>query len=133
MGIRTRRVPPGWEHPKDAEGAFVPLCDGTRFDQDVAEWDKSAALWEQGLADYGDGPVQVEAEYRHLTLAEFDGPRPVPEEYTPRWTPEEATHYQRYENVSEGTPTSPVFETVEAMLEWEREQVKKGAPFYYDD
>jgi hypothetical protein len=35
-----------------------------------------------------------------------------------RWTPEEATGYQVYENVSEGTPVSPVFETEDAMRIW---------------
>lgn len=43
MGTRTRRVPPGWQHPKDAEGNYIPLCDGICFAQDVAEWDEISA------------------------------------------------------------------------------------------
>lgn len=31
---------------------------------------------------------------------------------------EDATHYQIYEDVTEGTPVSPVFETLEEMKEW---------------
>ena len=44
-------------------------------------------------------------------------PRPDPKHYREEWT-EEPTHYQIYENVSEGTPTSPVFETQKQMVEW---------------
>lgn len=36
----------------------------------------------------------------------------------PQWNSEEATCYQIYENVSEGTPVSPVFETTSAMEDW---------------
>lgn len=34
------------------------------------------------------------------------------------WSPEEATAYQVYETVSEGTPISPVFKTEEELVQW---------------
>lgn len=34
------------------------------------------------------------------------------------WTPDEATAYQVYETVSEGTPVSPVFATREDLKAW---------------
>lgn len=37
--------------------------------------------------------------------------------YRPEWT-EEPTHFQVYEEVTEGTPLSPVFESEEELVEW---------------
>jgi hypothetical protein len=62
MGREVRRVPSGWEHPKDASGTYTPLdC--------------------------------------------------------PPWTAEDATHFQLYETVTEGTPLSPVFATTAELVE----------------
>jgi len=36
----------------------------------------------------------------------------------PRWAAEEATCYQVYENVTEGTPVSPVFDSLDDMRGW---------------
>lgn len=36
----------------------------------------------------------------------------------PRWAPEEATCHQVYENVTEGTPVSPVFDSVDDVRDW---------------
>ena len=36
----------------------------------------------------------------------------------PRWTPDEATHYQMYETASAGTPISPVMASVEQLANW---------------
>lgn len=36
----------------------------------------------------------------------------------PAWLPDEAICYQIYENVSEGTPVSPVFETTDELENW---------------
>jgi hypothetical protein len=41
-----------------------------------------------------------------------------PQYYRPYWKPEEMTHYQIYQTVSEGTPTSPVFTTLAEMEMW---------------
>lgn len=43
---------------------------------------------------------------------------PLPEEYMPSWTEEEADHLMMYENTSEGTPISPVFKTAEKLARW---------------
>ena len=34
------------------------------------------------------------------------------------WNESERTHYQAYENVTIGTPISPVFATEEQMIDW---------------
>lgn len=36
----------------------------------------------------------------------------------PEWKPEERTHYQMYEDTTEGTPISPVMESPEALARW---------------
>ena len=36
----------------------------------------------------------------------------------PTWSAEEQTHFQMYENTSEGTPLSPVMESCEALARW---------------
>jgi hypothetical protein len=44
---------------------------------------------------------------------------PAEEQYRQRkWTAEEATHYQIYETVTEGTPVSPIFASLDDMIEW---------------
>jgi hypothetical protein len=36
----------------------------------------------------------------------------------PRWAPQEATCYQVYENVTEGAPVSPVFDSLDGVRGW---------------
>ena len=44
-------------------------------------------------------------------------PKPDPDYYRPEWK-EEPTHYQIYETVTEGTPVSPVFASLDEMKDW---------------
>jgi len=43
---------------------------------------------------------------------------PLCDNYMPDWPEEERTHYIMYEDVSEGTPISPAFETPEQLARW---------------
>ncbi len=36
----------------------------------------------------------------------------------PEWSVEERTHYQMYENTTEGTPLSPVMDSPESLAKW---------------
>jgi hypothetical protein len=56
-------------------------------------------------------------KYDCHSFEEWDGPPPDPLYYRPTFK-EEPTHYQIYENVSEGTPTSPVFCSLEDLEAW---------------
>jgi len=93
MGREIRRVPPGWEHPRDRKGNYRPLYNRT-YDEALADW----------------------REYEDVD------PEPNPEYYRPAFAEGEATHYQVYEDVSEGTPVSPVFATLNEVEEWLVEQ-----------
>ena len=69
---------------------------------------------QEWLDDYGD-------EWQTWTdKGDIEGP-PDPEYYRPAWS-EEPTAYQMYETVSEGTPVSPVFLTVDELRTWLLEQ-----------
>jgi len=91
MGREIRKVPPGWEHPKDKDEHYRPLYDRT-YNEALADWQ------------------------------EYDGAdpkgKPGPEYYRPAFAEGEATHYQVYETVTEGTPTSPVFAMLDEVEQW---------------
>jgi len=119
MGREVRRVPAGWAHPKDEKGRWIPLLKGS-FVQHDADWNEQYAKWRDGLvSDYetrGWKPKPPDAPYRMKDW--YGGGRPDPDDYMPAWSKAERTHWQMYENVSEGTPISPVMETPEALARW---------------
>ena len=118
MGREIRQVPANWEHPKDAEGNYIPLH-GDSYSKRAAEWDEANAKWQQGLRDdWNGGWKPREADEQNMTYAEWDGERPEEKDYMPDWPAEERTHYQMYETCSEGTPISPVMETPDALARW---------------
>lgn len=101
MGREIRKVPPDWEHPKDEDGEYIPLED-TDIVTAAKEWAEEVELFSQGK--------HPEQGY-YSNFQEFieDKEGPYWKAYRTRiWTEEEATHYQYYENVTEGTPLSPV-------------------------
>lgn len=103
MGREIRRVPPNWEHPTDSKGHYVALFDRT-YAEAVAEWEAERLEFEQ-------------APEPGYSFEEWNGRAPNPSYYRPEWK-EEPTHYQIYETVSEGTPTSPVFASLKVMRAW---------------
>ena len=111
MGREIRRVPKGWVHPVrgSADARTGRPNYQPMFDNDyttaVKEWD-----WEEGAP-------------------------PAANYYRPAWAPEEMTCYQVYETVSEGTPVSPVFETLEDLVQWLIAQgySEKAARAFADD
>lgn len=120
MGRAIRRVPPDWEHPKyhhDWKGrtGYIPL-----FDQDYPsvceDWLQRVLRWERGEDE---DRASLEADLgRRAYYWEWDDGSPAAESYRARsWTPEEATHYQVYETVSEGTPITPVFASLRELVE----------------
>lgn len=109
MGREIRHVPAGWQHPVDpnpnprwpandwdwtGQGRhFLPMHD--HFPYNEAEVEEGLREgWLSGEPPYYDVPVM------------------------PEWTPEEATHLQMYETVTEGTPVSPVFPDRIELARW---------------
>jgi hypothetical protein len=109
MGREIRRVPPGWAHPTDRRGNPIPMYDRVLADEQAA-WDEAERDWRRG-----EDPNYTE----YPNYADWAGERPDDaESYRPAWEPDEATAFQVYETVTEGTPCSPVFGTRDALVAW---------------
>jgi hypothetical protein len=120
MGTAVRKVPSDWAHPKDESGRYLPLRDGLDFESRARQWDEHAAKWQQGLRrdlDTDDWEP-IKADLLAITYAEYEGPRPDPQEYTPHWPATECSHWQMYEEVTDGTPISPVCASPEELARW---------------
>lgn len=111
MGREIRRVPSNWIHPK-RNGHFIALYDEDH-ETAFSEWTKNNALWEAGKhPDQKDDGYDYPEHFR-----DWDGGSPNPKYYRQKFE-SEPTHHQIYETVSEGTPTSPVFESLDEMKAW---------------
>lgn len=132
MGREIRRVPIGWEHPRQEcrHSPWAGGCDEAKrnggkcyqpvYDRDfetaATDWLKENAAWENG-EDSSKAGQEAETGER-VFYWEWGGSPPDREYYRPKWTDEECTAYQMYETVSEGTPVSPVFETPEGLIDY---------------
>lgn len=118
MGREIRRVVPNWEHPKEMRNgkeSYLPLYDKD-YETARAEWDRDNELWAKG-----EHPDQRDKSYdvsQYKTYAEWGSDKPDPLYYRPKWTEKEATWFQLYETVSEGTPVSPPFATEDELIEY---------------
>jgi len=115
MGREIRRVPPNWEHPKDDRGNYLPMRDRTledRFAQWLADFDRirCGELSEIERECYGEGNALA-------NWLQDDGNPPDPKYYRP-WSDAEATWFQVWETVSEGTPVTPPFETKQELVDY---------------
>jgi hypothetical protein len=118
LGREVRRVPAGWDHPKDDKGRFIPLHGGS-FAKADAEWTEGWQKWQQGLRDdWSGGWKPVDPEYRTVRFTDYHGSRPSPDDYMPDWPEDQRTRLMMYEDTSEGTPISPAFETPEELARW---------------
>ncbi len=112
MGREIRRVPPNWEHPVNEEnGHKVTMYDET-FEQAATAW-----LAEFDRIRAGVDLTDFEKKWYPLGVVEWANSEtpPNPELCRP-WSDEEATWYQVWETVTEGTPVSPPFETKEELI-----------------
>lgn len=128
MGREARRVHPDWEHQMSESGRgedYVPLLEPAKpIAELIADWDAELAQWQRG-----EHPMQIEEhQLSAVTRTNVEptrecyegwyGKRPDAAEYMPYWTDAEATHWQMYEDTTEGTPISPVFATPEELARW---------------
>lgn len=137
MGREIRRVPPNWEHPKRdpatdiyGHGGYEPMYD-QRFDERFSEWLEDFDRIRKGDL------TEFEREYYPRGLAEWlqDEAPPNPSAYR-TYSDDEATWFQAYETVSEGTPVSPPFATAEELVDylaengdyWDQGRGDKPAP-----
>ena len=93
----------------------------TDVDSAWLEWVKEFAEWtagghQQAVLEYGAGVGSLDQPYRSFCLW-YDAP-PNPECHRPKWKDGEATWFQVYETVSEGTPVTPPFATKAELVEY---------------
>jgi hypothetical protein len=118
MGREVRRVPANWEHPKNAQGHYIPLF-GRSFVEDHSEWMTTKANWIKGLrSDFEGGWTPRIGDELTMSLEDWNGKEPVESDYMPDWPESERTHFQMYEDTTEGTPISPVMATPEELAHW---------------
>jgi len=90
-----------------------PLYDRD-YESTAEEWIAGLVAWEAGddpdRAEYGDGETRY--------YWEWNGSPPERDGYRPKWTEEEATWFQMYETVSEGTPVTPAFATKAEIVDY---------------
>lgn len=114
MGREIRRVPHDWEHPRNEQGHFSALYDND-IESARQEWADGFLLWVKKEHPYQSGERKATCKY----YWEYFGDPPDEERYRKRaWTVEQATHYQMYENVSEGSPVSPIFASLDELESW---------------
>jgi len=103
MSRQIRRVPKDWEHPVNDHGFYIPMEDRTLV-QGMLNWIRYDVGWYlRHPQDLGEWIEKCPLKWRSI--------------YRPRFTTP-AICYQIYEEVSEGTPVSPVFETIAELRQW---------------
>ncbi len=119
MSREVRRVPGNWQHPTSDGLESISLFDGIDYEPRLRRWDTGAAKWAEGLReDWNGGWQPLEPDEVGQTFEEWWGPRPLEEDFMPRWTDAERTHLMMYETCTEGSPISPAFETPEDLARW---------------
>lgn len=93
MGREVRRVPKNWKHPKNKKGDYIPMDESFPYNAEEVK---------EGLQD---GWLKGKPPNYNMKVM-------------PQWPASERTHYQMYEDTSEGTPISPVMETPEKLARW---------------
>ena len=110
MGREIRKVPPNWEHPSSEDNygrmRLQPMHN-ERFEEAKREWIEGLAEWE----------AEGKSETEECEYWDYNGNPPDRPYYRP-WRDEEATWFQLWETVSEGTPVSPPFATKEELVSY---------------
>ncbi len=119
MGREVRRVPKDFEHPKKADGAYLPLLEGD-FLVVVREWRIGQAQWSKGCRESftTKGEWVLKDDDETESWEEWAGEKPEIDEHMPHFKEGEATHYMWYENTSEGTPLSPAMASEKDLAQW---------------
>lgn len=116
MELEIRKVPEGWEHPRDIEGNYLPILDLFYIDA-LEKWINEHHLWQNGTH-----PAQLadpEKTSECLYFAQWSGDPPDIDSCIPqKWTKDETNCFVVYETFSAGTPVSPVFNTSEEVQSW---------------
>jgi hypothetical protein len=116
MGREIRKVPANWQHPKSQE---YPDRMQSMFDENYsdarAEWLEGLRAWEAG--EDKDREAYKNDDGTYMDYWEWSGAPPTRAYYRP-WNDDEATWFQLWETVSEGTPVTPPFATQQELADY---------------
>lgn len=114
MGREVRKVPPNWNHPTIEQYGRVDKQPMRRehFDEAFKEWLDDFDRIRSGNS------TDDEKKYYPNGLSDWlEDYRPPKSKYYRPWKDEDATWFQVWETVSEGTPVTPPFETKKELVE----------------
>lgn len=111
--VELRRVPSNWTHPKDEKGNYIPLFDGLLVERHNYKIMLYKSRAREGFATIDDMLYWMGSPFTPCEDGLID-----PKTATQGYTAFEATSYCLYETVTEGTPKSPVFDTLKDMAVW---------------
>lgn len=124
MGREIRKVPPNYSHPvwtKEEVGAYDKRLGQDRSFHDkhistaLADWlDEFDRVRRGDFTDFEREYAEKDPSFLATWMKEFDTP-PDPEYYRP-WKDEEATWFQVWQTVSEGSPVSPPFASEDELV-----------------
>lgn len=138
MSRTVRRVPADWVHPTDETGRKLPLI-GEPISKYLADWDKHKAKWDEGFIEARGGWEPRSNSQEAMACGSFEewwDERPRQEDFMPEFPNGTATHFQMYEETSDGTPISPVCATIEELARWladNRASAVAGMPATYEE
>lgn len=132
LKCEIRKVPVDWQHPKDKEGNYIPMFHCFTIHE---------RFYQLGVEAISKGKVPGHSDFRRgidlinwVDKTNLHTPRDsfTLEEWIEEKLPLESfmfkdsttlpcTHFQLYEIISEGTPISPIFETVELLNHWRKQ------------
>ena len=115
MGREIRRVPPNWEHPTE-KCIHSPRHGGCAYARTHGGQCFKPLM--QGYAEAKARFEKMQAEEGLQKALDYYGEAPSMNDYVSDWPESEATWFQVYETVSEGTPTTPPFATREELVEY---------------
>ena len=110
MGREIRRVPPNWESPKSEDGQKGPQ---PMYDKC---FEKVSKNWKEEFKQWEEGTHECVKNWPDTEFWEYNSP-PQRKYYRP-WKDEEATWYQVWETISEGTPVTPAFKTTDELCDY---------------
>ncbi len=135
MGREIRRVPPNWQHPLKESCPHYPTCDQMcyqpKYEQNI---DDALNEWLKDFDRVRAGNMDDFEKTCYASLAEWIKDNPPPDlDYYVNYKKEEATWYQVYQTVSEGSPVTPPFATQEELIDylvengdfWDQERAKR--------
>ena len=118
MGREIRRVPPNWNHPEgtraNGRAGKQPMFNET-YESARQEWLDGLRKWEAGEDKDREEYKNDDGTYQDWW--EWHG-GPPDRAYYRSWQDVDATWFQLWETVSEGTPVSPPFATKEELAQY---------------